>query len=128
MDISFFEFLTWKIAPIVGGRLEALKTPIIEALGYILMENEKQKAIKQKEQSEIYVAHMSRRIVMEMSKANEKNINDISKKLQDFEEMIRPKDDQEPETKQAADFKWDNELMKKWSESQEKGVLGSGNH
>lgn len=119
-DIHFDEFLIWKIAPIVGGRPQAKETPLVEALGYYILENEERKAKLQKEQSDIYVTHMSNRLIMEMSKANEKNFNEVSNKLSEFEEMIRPKQDHEVEKKSAADFQWDENLMKSLFKEQEK--------
>ena len=117
------EFLTWKLAPVVGGRTEVRKTPLIELLEYWILEDKKQEVQTEKERSIVWAEHLSRKYVAQMTMINEKNEKDIKNQIDEFERMINPYvDKKKTSAPQKKSFEWPSEdEFKKLMAQQEQG-------
>lgn len=120
---TLMEFLTWKLAPIMGGRTEVRNSPLIELLEYWILEDKKQEIQNEKERSVVWAEHLSRKYVAQMTMINEKNEKDITKQLDEFEKLINPYSDKKHESKEKKKaFEWPSEdEFKKLVEAQEQG-------
>jgi hypothetical protein len=103
------------LAPLLGGRSDVLKTPMVELFEYLELETKKDKANAREQEYERYFAFISQCMASPYADPD---------KREEFRQSVMPR---EANDRQKVEQKWNFELLEKLKSKQKGGGKPHGN-